>query len=56
MVFAKEDLYFSLQKYFGFDRFKGNQEDIILSVLAGRDTLSSYRREVVNRCVISSPP
>jgi ATP-dependent DNA helicase RecQ len=38
MVFAKEDLYFSLQKYFGFDRFKGNQEDIILSVLAGRDT------------------
>ena len=38
MVFAKEDLYFSLQKFFGFDRFKGNQEEIIQSVLSGRDT------------------
>ncbi len=38
MVFAKEDLYFSLQKFFGFDRFKGNQEEIIQSVLMGRDT------------------
>ncbi len=27
-----------LKKYFGFDTFKGNQESIILNVLAGRDT------------------
>jgi ATP-dependent DNA helicase RecQ len=27
-----------LKKYFGFDTFKGNQEPIILNVLAGRDT------------------
>jgi ATP-dependent DNA helicase RecQ len=27
-----------LKKYFGFDTFKGNQEDIIRNVLAGRDT------------------
>ena len=27
-----------LKKYFGFDTFKGNQEDIIKSVLAGKDT------------------
>lgn len=28
----------SLQKHFGFDQFKGNQEDIIQNVLSGRDT------------------
>ncbi|MGD0754987.1 MAG: DNA helicase RecQ [Bacteroidales bacterium] len=27
-----------LKKYFGFDTFKGNQEDIIKNVLSGRDT------------------
>ena len=27
-----------LQKYFGFDRFKGEQEDAILSVLEGYNT------------------
>jgi ATP-dependent DNA helicase RecQ len=27
-----------LKKYFGFDTFKGNQEDIIKNVLAGKDT------------------
>ena len=27
-----------LQKYFGFDRFKGQQEEVIKSVLAGNDT------------------
>ncbi len=27
-----------LKKYFGFDTFKGNQESIIINVLAGRDT------------------
>ncbi len=28
----------ALKKYFGFDRFKGNQEDIIRSVMSGQDT------------------
>ncbi len=28
----------ALQKYFGFDKFKGNQEEIIESILAGIDT------------------
>ncbi|TFH46273.1 MAG: hypothetical protein E4G92_06655, partial [Bacteroidia bacterium] len=27
-----------LKRYFGFDTFKGNQEEIIKSVLEGRDT------------------
>ena len=27
-----------LKKYFGFEKFKGNQEKIIESVLAGKDT------------------
>ncbi|MCE1197816.1 MAG: DNA helicase RecQ [Marinilabiliales bacterium] len=27
-----------LQKYFGFDRFKGQQEEVIKSVMAGQDT------------------
>ena len=31
-------LHENLKKYFGFDSFKGNQEDIILSVLQGNDT------------------
>ena len=32
------DLHVSLQQYFGFDSFKGNQEKIIESLLAGYDT------------------
>ncbi|NJK84554.1 MAG: DEAD/DEAH box helicase, partial [Saprospiraceae bacterium] len=38
MTMTSEFLHDSLQKYFGFDRFKGNQEEIIQSVLNGRDT------------------
>ncbi len=38
MTMTSEFLHESLQKYFGFDRFKGNQEEIIQSVLGGRDT------------------
>ena len=34
----KLDLHKSLQEHFGFDKFKGNQEKIIESVLAGHDT------------------
>ena len=33
-----EILHLNLKKYFGFDSFKGNQEDIISNVLAGNDT------------------
>ena len=32
------NLYEGLKKYFGFDTFKGNQEAIIKSILAGKDT------------------
>ena len=28
----------ALQEYFGFDAFKGNQEAVILNLLAGKDT------------------
>src|ERR1051326_87401 len=34
----KLDLHKALQDHFGFDKFKGNQEKIIESVLAGQDT------------------
>jgi len=34
----KLDLHKALQEHFGFDSFKGNQEKIIESLLAGRDT------------------
>lgn len=34
----KVDVQEYLKKYFGFDSFKGNQEDIIRNVLAGKDT------------------
>jgi ATP-dependent DNA helicase RecQ len=33
-----EILHKNLKKYFGFDSFKGNQEEIITNVLAGNDT------------------
>ena len=32
------DLHSALQEHFGFDSFKGNQEKIIESLLAGQDT------------------
>src|SRR6201998_3004439 len=35
---AKLNLKKELQKYFGFDTFKGEQEEIIKSILSGRDT------------------
>ncbi len=34
----QDGLYESLKKHFGFDTFKGNQEDIIKSILSGKDT------------------
>jgi ATP-dependent DNA helicase RecQ len=37
-VNKKLDLHKALQEYFGFDKFKGNQEKVIESVLAGHDT------------------
>src|ERR1700741_186778 len=37
-VKKKLDLHKALQEYFGFDKFKGNQEKVIESVLAGHDT------------------
>lgn len=38
MTLTKENLHNALQKYFGFDKFKGNQENIIQNVLQGKDT------------------
>ena len=37
-VKKKLDLHGALKEHFGFDKFKGNQEKIIESVLAGQDT------------------
>ncbi len=38
MLAIKQDLHSALQRFFGFDSFKGNQETIIQSVLDGQDT------------------
>ena len=38
MIATSNHLLDALQKYFGFDHFKGNQESIVRSVLEGRDT------------------
>lgn len=35
---AELDLYASLKKYFGFTKFKGLQEEVIKSILAGKNT------------------
>ena len=34
---TKEELTHALKRHFGFDKFKGNQEQIMLSLLEGRD-------------------
>ncbi|MCQ2220253.1 MAG: DNA helicase RecQ [Prevotella sp.] len=33
-----DDLYIKLKEYFGFDKFKGDQERVIRNLLAGKDT------------------
>lgn len=38
MISTETDIREGLQKYFGFDQFKGEQEDIVRSVLDGHDT------------------
>ncbi len=38
MISTTQDLHQALRKYFGFDQFKGNQEEIIRSVIEGHDT------------------
>lgn len=37
-MFTRDDLFEALKLNFGFDKFKGNQEDIIMSLLEGHDT------------------
>ncbi len=37
MPYFSADIHAALKKHFGFDNFKGNQEDIILSLLRGND-------------------
>ena len=38
MIATNQNLHNALKQYFGFDKFKGNQESIISSVLEGTDT------------------
>ena len=38
MLVAEKPLKTYLRKYFGFDKFKGEQESIIRNVLSGKDT------------------
>lgn len=38
MTLTNQSLQEALQKYFGFDHFKGQQDDVIHSVLQGKDT------------------
>ena len=38
MTKQKENLTAALKKYFGFDKFKGDQEAIVQNVLDGKDT------------------
>src|ERR1700761_3509628 len=38
MIATEVNLKEALKEHFGFDKFKGNQEKIIQSILAGKDT------------------
>ncbi len=38
MAVAQMSLEEGLQEYFGFNKFKGNQEKIIKSLMSGKDT------------------
>ncbi|MDP5158610.1 MAG: ATP-dependent DNA helicase [Flaviramulus sp.] len=38
MLIAKSDLHAALKKYFGFNKFKGLQEDVVESILSGNHT------------------
>ena len=38
-----------LKKYWGYDKFRELQEEIITSILDGNDTLGLLRREVANQ-------
>ena len=38
MTFTDQDIRSSLKKYFGFESFKGDQSQIVRSVLDGRNT------------------
>ena len=52
----KINLHGSLQEYFGFDKFKGNQEKIIESLLAGHDTFVIKPTGGVKAYAINCPP
>ncbi|MBJ6368297.1 RecQ family ATP-dependent DNA helicase [Snuella sedimenti] len=38
MLIAKSDLHSALKKYFGFNKFKGLQEDVVESIISGNHT------------------
>ena len=50
---GKINLTDQLKQYFGFDKFKGNQEAIIQNLLDGRDTFVLILREEGSLCAIS---
>ena len=50
---GKINLTDQLKKYFGFDKFKGNQEAIIQNLLNGGDTFVLMLLAVGNLCAIS---
>ena len=43
MSVTHEELIEALQRYFGFDSFKGNQEAIIRNVMEGKEDRKSTR-------------
>jgi len=53
----KQDLLHKrLKEYFGFDTFKGNQEAIIRSILAGKDTFVLMPTGGGSRSATNFPP
>ena len=49
----KEFLQDNLKKVFGFNNFRGKQEDIILNLLAGNDAMVIMPTGGENQCVIN---
>ena len=46
----------ALKLHFGFDKFKGNQEAIMQSLLSGRDTFVIMPTGAASRCATNCRP
>lgn len=55
MDIEQSDLYESLKKIFGFNQFKGLQEDVVSSILNDKNTFVIMPTGEVNHFVISCP-